>query len=95
MQAKDFSRLRAYIKEYDIKYTVLVPGAQEQLNEKIPQGVNLNSFPTTFFIGRDGRVRGAHSGFPSPGSGEYYTEAEHEVTGLVEQLLSERAPGAR
>jgi thiol-disulfide isomerase/thioredoxin len=95
MQAHDFSRLQAYIKEYDIKYTMLVPGSQEQLNEKIPQGVNLNSFPTTFFVGRDGRVRGAHAGFPSPGSGEYYTEAEREVTALVEQLLAERAPGAR
>lgn len=95
VQQHDFSRLRAYITEYDIKYTVLVPGAQEQLNEKIPQGVNLNSFPTTFFVGRDGRVRGTHAGFPSPGSGEYYTEAEREVTKLVEQLLAERAPGTR
>jgi thiol-disulfide isomerase/thioredoxin len=92
---KNPARLRAYIAEYDIKYTVLLPGEPGQLNEKVPQGVNLNSFPTTFFVGRDGRPRGAHAGFPSPGSGEYYTQAEREVTKLVEQLLAERAPGSR
>jgi len=91
---QDPARLRAYITEYDIKYTVLVPGEPGQLNEKLPQGVNLNSFPTTFFVGRDGRVRGTHAGFPSPGSGAYYTAAEREVTELVEQLLNEPAKGS-
>jgi peroxiredoxin len=89
------ARLRAYIKEYDIKYTVLLAGEPDQLNEKVPQGVNLNSFPTTFIVGRDGRVRGVHAGFPSPGSGEFYSKAERDMTEMVERLLAERAPGTR
>ena len=28
--------------------------------------------------GRDGRVRAVHAGFPSPGSGEFYTKAERD-----------------
>ena len=87
------TRLRALIETYGIEYTVLVPGEPDQLNEKVPQGVNLNAFPTSFLLGRDGRVRGVHAGFPSPGSGEYYSHAEKEITAQVEKLLAERAPG--
>jgi peroxiredoxin len=86
------TRLRAFIEEYRITYTVLLAGEPEQLNEKVPQADNLNAFPTTFFLGRDGRVRFVHAGFPSPGSGAYYTKAEREVTQQVEKLLAER-PG--
>ena len=74
---------------------MLIPGEPDQLNEKVPQGVNLNSFPTSFILGRDGRVRAVHAGFPSPGSGDFYTKAEREVTSTVERLLAERTPGTR
>jgi thiol-disulfide isomerase/thioredoxin len=86
------TRLRAFIEHYGITWTVLLPGDPDQLNEKMPQGVNLNAFPTSFILGRDGRVRAVHAGFPSPGSGEFYVHAEKEVTSLVEKLLAETAP---
>src|SRR5262249_50729294 len=54
-QLKDPLRVRAFIKKYGVEYTVLLPGEPKDLNAKVPQGVNLNSFPTTFFLGRDGR----------------------------------------
>ena len=60
------------------------------MNDKVPQAVNLNAFPTTFILGRDGRVRGVHAGFPSPGSGEFYRKAERDISTEVEQLLKER-----
>src|SRR5262249_17253281 len=60
-QLKNPVRLRAFNKRYGVDYTVLLPGEPKDLNEKMPQGVNLNSFPTTFFVGRDGRVRSAHA----------------------------------
>jgi hypothetical protein len=69
---------------------VLVPGEPDELNDKVPQAENLNAFPTTFILGRDGRVRAVHAGFPSPGSGAYYAQAEREVTDLVERLLAEK-----
>jgi hypothetical protein len=55
----------------------------------MPQGVNLNSFPTTFFLGRDGRVRSAHAGFPGKATGKFHEEATEEITALVERLLAE------
>ena len=33
-----------------------------------------------------------HAGFPSPGSGSFYTEVINEVTEKVERLLAEPAP---
>jgi thiol-disulfide isomerase/thioredoxin len=88
------TRLRAFIEQYGIDYTVLLAGEPDQLTDKVPQADNLNAFPTTFFLGRDGRVRGVHAGFPSPGSGSYYTQAEADITAQVEKLLAERAPGS-
>lgn len=87
-------RLRAFNAQYGIEYTVLLAGEPEQLAEKVPQAVNLNAFPTTFLLGRDGRVRGVHAGFPSPGSGSYYTQAEKDITRQVERLLAERVPSS-
>jgi thiol-disulfide isomerase/thioredoxin len=86
------ARLRAFIETYGLEYTVLLPGEPDDLAEKVPQAVNLNAFPTTFVLGRDGRVRGVHAGFPSPGSGEFYAKAEREITAQVERLLAERVP---
>jgi thiol-disulfide isomerase/thioredoxin len=88
------ARLRAFIATYRLGFTVLLPGEPDELAAKVPQAENLNAFPTTFLVGRDGRVRGVHAGFPSPGSGEYYTKAEREITTQVEQLLAER-PASR
>jgi thiol-disulfide isomerase/thioredoxin len=88
-QLKDPTRLRAFMKEYGIEYTVLVAGEPAEAPEKLPQAVNWNAWPTTFFVGRDGRVRSVHAGFPSRGSGEFYTQAKEEFTALVERLLAE------
>ncbi len=47
----DLTRLRAFIAQYRIDYPVLLGGAMKDWNEKLPQAVNLNFWPTTFFLG--------------------------------------------
>jgi len=89
-QQKDPVRLRAFIKRYGIEYTVLIPGDPKELNDKVPQGVNLNAFPTSFYLGRDGRVRSAHAGFPGKSTGKFHTDAKEEITALIEHLLAEK-----
>lgn len=88
-QLKNPARLRAFIKEYGIEYTVLIAGEPGQANDKLPQAVNWNAWPTTFFLGRDGRVRSVHAGFPSRASGEFYSAAKRDFIALVERLLAE------
>jgi len=91
-QIKNPVRVKAFNKRYGVEYTTLIPGEPKELNDKIPQGVNLNSFPTTFFLGRDGRVRSSHAGFAGKASGKFHTELTEEYTALLERLLAEKAP---
>jgi len=94
-QLENLPRLRAFIDLYHISYPVLVAGTPDDLADKLPQAVNLSSFPTTFFIGRDGLVRGAHAGFPGKASAKFHTEATKEITERVEQLLAEKVQGSK
>jgi len=89
------TRVRAFIKEFGIAYTVLLAGEPEQLTEKVTQAENLNSFPTSFLLGRDGKVRAVHAGFPSRASGAFFTEAQRDLTAQVERLLAERPAGTQ
>ena len=91
-QQGSLARERSFVKQYGVKYTYLIAGAPAEMWEKIPQAVNLNTWPATFFIGRDGRVKGVHSGFASPASGEFNRQLQKEFTGRIETLLSEKAP---
>ena len=88
-QLKNPTRVRAFIQRYGIEYPVLLAGLQEELQAKIPQAANLAAFPTTFFVGRDGRVRSVHAGFAGAATGEFHRELKEEVTHLVERLLAE------
>jgi len=88
-QLNDPTRLRAFIRRYGIAYPVLLAGQQSDLNDKLPQAVNLNAWPTTFFLGRDGRVRSVHAGFAGAASGQFHQQLKEEVNGLVERLLAE------
>jgi thiol-disulfide isomerase/thioredoxin len=83
------TRLRAFIQRYGIDYTVLLAGDTSDLHAKLPQAVNLDSWPTSFFLGRDGRVRAVHAGFAGKATGELHEEMRGEVTSLVERLLAE------
>jgi thiol-disulfide isomerase/thioredoxin len=85
-QQGNLAREHAFVKQYGVKYTYLIAGAPEEMWEKVPQLVNLNTWPATVFIGRDGTVRAVHSGFASPASGEF--------EGHIQQLLAEKAPAA-
>ena len=89
-KAKGYPRLLAFNKRYGVEYPVVLAGEQADLAEKVPQIHNLNSFPTTIFVGRDGLVRGVHAGFAGAASGVFHDNAKEEITATVERLLAER-----
>ena len=55
----------------------------------VSQAVNLNTWPATIFVGRDGRVKLIHSGFASPASGEFNTQLREGFTATIERRLAE------
>lgn len=89
-QQGSLARERAFVKQYGVKYTYLIAGAPAEMWEKVPQAVNLNTWPATIFIGRDGRVRGIHSGFASPASGDFHRQLQKEFTTKIEKLLAQK-----
>lgn len=91
-QQGSLARERAFVKQYGVKYTYLIAGAPAEMWEKVPQLVNLNTWPATVFVGRDGLVKGVHSGFASQASGEFHRQLREEFTAKIEQLLAENTP---
>ena len=89
-QQDDLSRVHAFMKQYGVEYTYLIAGAPAEMWEKVPQAVNLNTWPATFFVGRDGRVKHIHAGFAAPASGEFNTQLKQEFTSTIEKLLAEK-----
>jgi thiol-disulfide isomerase/thioredoxin len=94
-QLADPTRLRALVREYGTKYPVLLGGETRTVKEKLPQARDWDSWPTTFFVGRDGLVKAVHAGFPSPGSGELYKKEKEEFIATVERLLAANQTSSR
>ena len=90
-QQPHFTRARAFVKKYGIEYPYLVAGAPGELQDKVTQFVNLNTWPATIFIGRDGLVKGIHAGFAGPASGDFYRQLDREYTSTIESLLAQRS----
>jgi thiol-disulfide isomerase/thioredoxin len=88
-QQHSLTRVNAFIKQYQVPYTYLIAGTPDEMWEKVPQAVNLNTWPATLFIGRDGRVKATYSGFASGASGIYNTKLKDNFTSIVDRLLAE------
>jgi thiol-disulfide isomerase/thioredoxin len=88
-QLKSLTRVNAFIKQYKVPYTYLVAGTPDEMWEKIPQAVNLNTWPATLFIGRDGKVKGSYSGFAGSASGVYNSKLKDSFTSTIDRLLKE------
>lgn len=88
-QQAGLSRAKAFIQKYGVQYPYLIAGAPSELEEKVPQALNLNTWPATFFIGKDGLVKKVHAGFAAPASGEFYHLLQEDFTHTLDALLAE------
>jgi len=89
-QQDELERVKAFTTKYGVEYTYLIAGAPAEMWEKVPQAVNLNTWPATFFVGRDGLVKKIHAGFAAEASGEFSDQLKAEFTSTIEQLLKEK-----
>ncbi|HVA95984.1 MAG TPA: TlpA disulfide reductase family protein [Candidatus Dormibacteraeota bacterium] len=88
--AQDRPRVLAFIRRYGIRYPMLVAGTPSEAAKKLSQLVNFGVFPTSIYLGRDGRVRAVHAGFASAATGEEHIRRENEDVSLIKQLLAEK-----
>lgn len=89
-QLKNPNRVRGFIKQYGLTYPFLIAGTPEEAPEKIPQAINLSTFPATFVLGRDGRVKAVHAGYASKATGDFYLKEQKDFIAEIEKLLAQR-----
>ena len=88
-------RVQSFIKRYAAQYPMLIAGTTQPsptsktIAEALPQLVNFGAYPTTIVLGRDGRVRNVHAGFPSAATGAEHIRHKQDVRELIERLLAE------
>lgn len=93
----DFHRasqtLRKFQQRHQVEYPMLntgVTSADPWRTEKtLPQFTPIKVFPTTIFIGKDGKVKKVHAGFSGPGTGVHYMEFKKEFESIIRSLLDE------
>jgi thiol-disulfide isomerase/thioredoxin len=86
--AEDKPRIQSFVEEFSVPYPILYAGAIPDVKEKLPQISNFGAYPTTIYLGRDGRVASIHAGFASGATGEAHVALRREVDALVQRLLS-------
>ncbi|MFN5937440.1 MAG: TlpA disulfide reductase family protein, partial [Sphingobacteriales bacterium] len=83
--------LKKFQQRHQVEYPMLntgVTSSDPQRTEKtLPQFTPIKVFPTTIFIGKDGRVKKVHAGFSGPGTGSHYEEFKKEFNLTIDQLL--------
>ena len=89
--ATDARFVRLFKDQLGITWPLLLAGrpVAESQNATQPQLVNFTAFPTTLFLGRDGRIRRTHAGFYGPATGAAHAALERDFAAEVERLLGE------
>jgi thiol-disulfide isomerase/thioredoxin len=82
-------RIAAFVRRYKVEFPLLFAGTRDDGPKKLTQLNNFAVYPTTLFIGRDGRVRSVHAGFASAATGDEHTRLLNEERELVRKLLAE------
>jgi thiol-disulfide isomerase/thioredoxin len=91
--ARNARQIEIFRKKYGIEFPILMAGttAEGEIARTLPQLVNFGAYPTTIFVGRDGRVHKIHAGFSGPATGDRFPAVKKEMEALVRELLAERS----
>ena len=89
--ALDGKQLRRYREKFGITFPLLLAGINdtEAAAATLPQLRGFTSFPTTLFLGRDGRIRRVHAGFYGPATGAQHQRLLREYEREIGKLLQE------
>jgi thiol-disulfide isomerase/thioredoxin len=88
---RDRTMLQRFATRYGIEYPLLLAGTsdKQEAAATLPDLTAVISYPTSIFIGRDGKVRRIYTGFSGPGTGHHFEELEAELENLIVGLLAE------
>jgi thiol-disulfide isomerase/thioredoxin len=84
--------LMKFRDRFDVRYPMLITGvtsADSLRTEKtLPELTPIKAFPTTIFVGRDGKVKHVHPGYSGPATGLHHESFLQEFERIVRDLKS-------
>lgn len=86
-------RVKKMKAKFGVNYEYLIAGVNDNAKaaETLPMLNKVVAFPTTIFIGKDGKVKHIHTGFDGPGTGIYYDQFKERFNNIVNELLNEQS----
>ncbi|NOT06991.1 MAG: TlpA family protein disulfide reductase [Gemmatimonadales bacterium] len=84
--------IRRFRDKFSIPWLLLRAGINvtEETAATLPQLRGFTAYPTTLFVGRDGRIRQVYAGFRGPAAGAQHAKQVEDFNRLIEALLAER-----
>jgi hypothetical protein len=85
-------RVKKMIDKLDVTYDVVIAGTNDKVkaSQSLPMLNQLVAWPTTIYIGKDGKVKKIYTGFSGPGTGTEYDRFKEEFNETINQLLTEK-----
>jgi len=82
--------IRRFRDKFQIPYLLLRAGINvvEATAASLPQLSGFTAYPTTIFLGRDGRVKEVYAGFRGPTTGAQHSKQVEDMRRIVERLLA-------
>ena len=92
-KTRAFKQIDSFKARYKLPYPLVLAGQPTPESSKAALGAlgPVKVYPSTIFIGRDGRVREVHVGWAGPATGALNVKAKAHFDETVTKLLKERA----
>jgi thiol-disulfide isomerase/thioredoxin len=88
--ARDREQVARFAARHGVRFPLLLAGTADKRAATLAFGglEAVKAFPTTIFLGGDGRVRAVHSGYAGPATGREHAELRARFELLIEELLA-------
>lgn len=88
---KDNPQIRRFRDKFAIPWILLHAGVSvvEETAASLPQLRGFTAYPTTLFLGKDGRIREVYAGFRGPATGVQHEKQLADYRQIIERLLRE------
>lgn len=85
------TRVKKMKEKWLVPYDIVIAGVMDkkEASKTLPELNHISSFPTTIFIGKDGKVKHIYTGFEGPGTGEYHQQFVKRFNEMVNDCLVE------
>jgi thiol-disulfide isomerase/thioredoxin len=89
---KAAAQVRVWRELHGVEYPTLIAGISDKqdASSRLPQINALLAYPTTIYIGKDGKVARIHTGFNGPATGAHHEEEVRKLEATVDALLGDR-----